>query len=126
MRQTVQLNRHPLPCTESYLIQDAHCNNLKNVDIELPKGILSVVTGVAGAGKSLLIRSTLKERLSEAVMIDQRLIGASIRSIIATCIGIRDEIRGLFGQHNGISPARFSFHSKETCPCCKGKGMAFA
>ena len=125
------VNLHPLAWKEGYLIQDAHCHNLKHITVTIPKGVFTVITGVAGAGKSSLACCALREQYPDAIVIDQKPIGTSIRSTSATYLGIMGEIRRLFGEENGIGPEWFSFNSKGACPSCKGKGeiryeMAFA
>lgn len=131
IRHKLKLNPHPRPWTEGYAIRDAHCHNLKHINVTVPKGILTVITGVAGSGKSSLACCELRAQYPEAVVIDQKPVGTSIRSTPATYLGIMDEIRMLFAQQNGVSPAWFSFNSKGACPVCKGTGeiryeMAFA
>lgn len=131
MRQKIEINPAPLPWTEGFEIKDAHCHNLKHIDVLIPKGILTAVTGVAGSGKSSLVCHEFVKRCPEAIVIDQKPIGTSIRSIPATYTGVMDEIRKLFAKENGVGAEWFSFNSKGACPVCKGKGeisyeMAFA
>ncbi len=131
MRQKIKINPAPIHWTEGFEIKDAHCHNLKHIDVTIPKGILTAVTGVAGSGKSSLICHEFVKRYPEAIMIDQKPIGTSIRSTPATYTGAMDEIRKLFAKENGVGAEWFSFNSKGACPVCKGKGeisyeMAFA
>ena len=131
MRQSVTLNRDPLPWTEGYLVRDACCHNLKHVNVTIPKGILTAVTGVAGSGKSSLMRYAFPEAYPEAIVIDQKPIGTSIRSTPATYTGVMDEIRKVFAKENGVGASWFSFNSDGGCPICRGTGqisyeMAFA
>ena len=131
MRDKIILNRHPLPWTASFEIRDAHCHNLKHIDVTIPKGILTAVTGVAGSGKSSLMRYAFPERYPDAIVIDQKPIGTSIRSTPATYTGVMDEIRKEFAKANGVVAGWFSFNSEGGCPICKGTGqitydMAFA
>ena len=112
-------------------IRNACRNNLRNVSVTIPKGILTAVTGVAGSGKSTLACLELTERCREAVVIDQKPIGTSIRSTPATYTGVMDDIRKLFAKENKLSASWFSFNSKGGCHVCKGTGkitydMAFA
>lgn len=131
MRQRIEINPAPLPWTEGFEIKDAHCHNLKHIDVVVPKGVLTAVTGVAGSGKSSLVCHEFVKRYPEAIVIDQKPIGTSIRSTPATYTGVMDEIRKLFAKENGVGAEWFSFNSKGACPVCKGKGeisyeMAFA
>ena len=122
MRETVRPNPSPLPWKESFPIRGAKLHNLKNLDVDIPKGVLTAVSGVAGSGKSSLICQELVSRFPEAVVIDQKPIGTSSRSTPATYTGVMDEIRKRFGKANKVSPQWFSFNSKGACPICKGKG----
>ena len=131
INQRITLNRSPLSWTEGYPIKDAHCHNLKHVNVTIPKGILTAVTGVAGSGKSSLMRYAFPEVYPDAIVIDQKPIGTSIRSTPATYTGVMDEIRKVFAKANGVGADWFSFNSKGGCPICKGTGqisydMAFA
>ncbi|MCR5783356.1 MAG: excinuclease ABC subunit UvrA [Clostridia bacterium] len=131
MNKSIKLNRSPLPWTEGYEIKDAHCNNLKHINVTIPKGVLTAVTGVAGSGKSSLMRYAFPESYPDAIVIDQKPIGTSIRSTPATYTGIMDEIRKVFAKENGVGAGWFSFNSDGGCPICKGTGqisyeMAFA
>lgn len=127
----LEINKEPKQWTESFSIKDAHCHNLKHVNVDVPKGVLTAVTGVAGSGKSSLIRYDFIKQHPGAIVIDQKPIGTSIRSTPATYTGIMDEIRKVFGKANGVAPGWFSSNSKGACPVCKGRGtikydMAFA
>lgn len=131
IRQKITVNREPLPWTEGYEIRDAHCHNLKHVNVTVPKGVLTAVTGVAGSGKSSLMRCEFPKAYPDAVIIDQKPIGTSIRSTPATYTGVMDEIRKVFAKENGVGAGWFSFNSEGGCPICKGTGqitydMAFA
>ena len=130
-QRRIALNREPLPWTKGYEIRDAHCHNLKHIDVTIPKGILTAVTGVAGSGKSSLMRYEFPARYPDAIVIDQKPIGTSIRSTPATYTGVMDEIRKEFAKANGVGVSWFSFNSEGGCPICKGTGlisydMAFA
>ena len=131
LRKAVEINQSPLSWTEGFEIQDAHCHNLKHINVTIPKGILTVVTGVAGSGKSSLMRYAFPEVYPEAIVIDQKPIGTSIRSTPATYTGVMDEIRKVFAKANGVGASWFSFNSDGGCQVCKGTGqitydMAFA
>ncbi len=127
----VHINRNPLKWSDGFEIRDAHCHNLKHVTVTIPKGILTAVTGVAGSGKSSLMRYAFPAVYPDAVVIDQKPIGTSIRSTPATYTGVMDEIRKIFAKENGVGVGWFSFNSEGGCPICKGTGqisydMAFA
>lgn len=131
LNQPLRLNQDPLAWTEYFAIKDATANNLKQVNTKIPKGILTAVTGVAGSGKSSLIGVEFIENYPDAIIINQKPIGTSIRSTPATYLGIMDEIRKLFAKANNVTPSWFSYNSKGACPICKGTGkivydMAFA
>lgn len=131
MQQKIQLNTSPLKWSDGFLIENARCHNLKNVTVTIPKGVLTAVTGVAGSGKSSLVCHEFVKRNPQAIVIDQKAIGTSIRSTPATYTGVMDEIRKLFGKENGVAASWFSYNSKGGCAVCKGTGqitydMAFA
>ena len=131
LRKRIVINEKPLPWHEGFEIRDAHCHNLKHVNVTIPKGILTAVTGVAGSGKSSLMRYAFPEQFSDAIVIDQKPIGTSIRSTPATYTGVMDEIRKVFAKANGVGVGWFSFNSEGGRTVCKGTGqitydMAFA
>ena len=104
---------------------DATLNNLNDLSVDIPTGVLTVVTGVAGSGKSTLINEVFLGQHPEAIVIDQSAVGASIRSNPATYTGMMDDIRSLFAKANGVSPGLFSFNSKGACPDCQGLGVIY-
>lgn len=131
LRKAIRVNSQPLPWREGFPIRDACCHNLKHLHVTIPKGILTAVTGVAGSGKSSLMRYAFPAAYPEALVIDQKPIGTSIRSTPATYTGVMDEIRKLFAKENGVGAGWFSFNAEGGCPICKGTGqisyeMAFA
>jgi excinuclease UvrABC ATPase subunit len=105
-------------------IRKAGTHNLKNVDVDIPLGVLVVVTGVAGSGKSSLIHGSLSER-EGVVTIDQGAIGGSRRSNPATYTGLLDPIRTAFAKANGVKPALFSANSEGACQACNGAGVIY-
>lgn len=97
--------------------------NICDLSIKIPKGIMTVITGVAGSGKSTLISRILPRYYPECMIINQKPIAANKRSIIATAMGIFDEIRDLFAKANQVSRSLFSYNARGACPNCKGLGF---
>lgn len=109
---------------DGYLeIKNANRYNLKNVTVKIPTGIMTVVTGVAGSGKSTLINRILPELYPDVTIIDQSLFTASARSNLLTYLGISDTVRKLFAQSNQVSDKLFSRNSEGACKNCKGLGI---
>jgi excinuclease ABC A subunit len=106
-------------------ILNATLNNLQNVSVDIPLGVLTVVTGVAGSGKSSLINEAFLSQHPEAVVIDQAAVGVSTRSNPATYTGIMDDVRKAFANANNVSPSLFSFNSKGACENCQGLGVIY-
>jgi len=103
-------------------IRGAAQHNLRDVDVDIPLGILTVVTGVAGSGKSSLIHGNVPA-FDDVVVVDQSPIKGSRRSSPATYTGILDAIRSAFAKANGVKPGLFSANSDGACPACKGLGV---
>ncbi|MDQ1082784.1 MULTISPECIES: excinuclease ABC subunit UvrA [Microbacterium] len=103
-------------------IRGASQHNLRDVDVDVPRGVLTVVTGVAGSGKSSLIHGNLPA-FDDVVVVDQTAIKGSRRSSPATYTGILDAVRSAFAKANGVKPALFSANSEGACPACKGLGV---
>ncbi|TQJ30560.1 excinuclease ABC subunit UvrA [Microbacterium sp. SLBN-146] len=103
-------------------IRGATQHNLKSVDVDIPLGILTVVTGVAGSGKSSLIHGNVPA-FDDVVVVDQSPIKGSRRSSPATYTGLLDTIRAAFAKANGVKPGLFSANSEGACPACKGLGV---
>ncbi len=104
-------------------IKNAKLHNLKNIDINLPLGVLTVIAGVAGSGKSSLMECFLQACKDDVIYIQQKDIGINLRSTPATYLGISDEIRDIFSKENKANKSLFSFNSTGACPVCKGKGI---
>jgi len=110
--------------TGSLKIASAKRNNLKNINVDIPTGLLVALTGVSGAGKSSLIEEIMAQHGDKVVLIGQRAIGNNRRGSIATYVGVFDEIRELFARENRVSPSRFSYNSKQGyCEECEGLGF---
>lgn len=106
-------------------IVDANLHNLKNVSVDIPAGVLTVVTGVAGSGKSTLINEVFLRQHPDSIVIDQSAVGVSTRSNPATYTGIMDDVRKAFATANEVSPGLFSFNSKGACENCQGLGVVY-
>jgi excinuclease UvrABC ATPase subunit len=105
-------------------IRGATAHNLRDVDVDIPLGVLVVVTGVAGSGKSSLVRGSIPAGAG-VVSIDQAAIRGSRRSNPATYTGLLDPIRNAFAKANGVKPALFSANSEGACPNCNGVGVIY-
>ncbi|GHH51039.1 ATP-binding cassette domain-containing protein [Streptomyces candidus] len=103
-------------------VENAALHNLKDVSVVFPTGVLTVVTGVAGSGKSSLASGAFMERYPDAVYVDQSPIAASSRSTPATYLGLMDPLRKLFAKANGVAPGLFSANSAGACEDCQGRG----
>ncbi|WP_243661703.1 ATP-binding cassette domain-containing protein [Miniphocaeibacter halophilus] len=106
-------------------IKNANLHNLKNINVKIPKGTFTVVTGVAGSGKSNLINGVLMKQCDNCISIDQKGVHGSKRSTIATYTGIFDFIRKLFSSENKVKASIFSSNSEGACPTCKGLGKIY-
>jgi excinuclease UvrABC ATPase subunit len=105
-------------------VRGATTNNLRDVDVDIPLGVLAVVTGVAGSGKSSLIDGSVSGR-DGVISVDQGAIRGSRRSNPATYTGLLDPIRTAFAKANGVKPALFSANSAGACPSCNGAGVVY-
>jgi excinuclease UvrABC ATPase subunit len=105
-------------------IRGATTHNLQDVDVDIPLGVLAVITGVAGSGKSSLVQGSIPAE-ADVVSIDQSAIRGSRRSNPATYSGALDPIRKAFAKANGVKPALFSANSEGACPNCKGAGVIY-
>jgi excinuclease UvrABC ATPase subunit len=105
-------------------VRGASTNNLRDVDLDIPLGVLCVITGVAGSGKSSLVQGSVAGR-EGVVVIDQGAIRGSRRSNPATYTGLLDPVRKAFAKANGVKPALFSSNSEGACPSCNGAGVIY-
>ncbi len=105
-------------------MRGANTHNLRDVDVDIPLGVLVVLTGVAGSGKSSLISGSVADR-DGVVVVDQGAIRGSRRSNPATYTGLLEPIRKAFAKANGVKPALFSSNSEGACPTCNGAGVIF-
>ena len=106
-------------------IRGAQAHNLRDVDVDVPVGVITAITGVAGSGKSTLIEGSLRHR-DGVIMIDQAGIKGSRRSNPATYTGMLEPIRKAFAKANGVKPALFSANSEGACPVCNGAGIIYS
>lgn len=116
--------RHQPRKAKGYLeLKHGNLHNLKDVTVNIPQGVMTVVTGVAGSGKSTLINKVLPRFYPEVTIIDQSLFAASVRSNLLTYLNLSDDLRMRFAKANGVSPKLFSRNSEGACANCKGTGI---
>ena len=125
MQKTMPIKEQFRPAKGKLRIVNATLNNLQNVSVDIPLGVLTVVTGVAGSGKSSLINQTFLCQHAESIVISQAAIGTSSRSNPATYTGIMDDVRKAFAKANKVDAALFSFNSKGACETCQGLGFIY-
>lgn len=125
LKQSIPLKEPFRLPTGKLPIKNAKVNNLKNVSVNIPTGVLTVVTGVAGSGKSSLINEVFHHQHPEAIVIDQSAVGVNSRSNPATYTGIMDDIRKAFASANKVQASLFSFNSKGACENCHGLGVIY-
>ncbi|MEV6088227.1 excinuclease ABC subunit UvrA [Streptomyces parvulus] len=125
LRHRLPLKTGPRRATGTFAVTDATSHNLRNVTVAFPAGVLTVVTGVAGSGKSTLVNDEFLGRYPDAIVIDQSAVTTGRRSTIATYTGLMDPIRKLFAGAAKVSASLFSANSKGACPNCQGLGVLY-
>lgn len=129
MNRSCGINLSPKTPSGFFSLKHASLHNLKDVTVDIPSGVLTVVAGVAGSGKNSLMESFMQSYndshpdSDDIVFISQKNIGISLRSTPATYIGVADDIRKIFAKENGVPANYFAFNSKGGCPVCGGKGV---
>ncbi len=124
LREQTLVKENPRIPKEFLPVVDANIHNLKHVSVDIPLHVLTVVTGVAGSGKSSLIRDVFAKTYEDkVVLVDQSPVTATGRSTPATFLGFFDEVRKLMAAENGVDASLFSFNSKGACPVCNGRGV---
>lgn len=121
--RSLPIKSKPRTSEEFFETKKSSLHNLKNVSLRVPKGLFTVVTGVAGSGKSTLVNGVFAKEFTDTIIIDQSAVSANLRSNPATYTGIMDEIRKLFAEENKVSAGLFSYNSEGACEACKGRGF---
>jgi excinuclease UvrABC ATPase subunit len=125
MKQSVSIKSAFRSPSGKLPIRNAKANNLQNVSVDIPKGVLTVIAGVAGSGKSSLVHQTFLRQHPDCIVIDQSPVGVSSRSNPGTYTGIMDDVRKAFAAANKVSPSLFSFNSEGACENCQGLGVIY-
>lgn len=125
MKESMPIKKEFRKADQHLQLSNVNVNNLKNVSVKIPVGVLTVVTGVAGSGKSSLIIEAFMRQYPEAILVDQSAVGVSSRSNPATYTGIMDDVRKAFARANGVDAGLFSFNSKGACENCQGLGVVY-
>ena len=125
MKQAMPIKKEFRQAKKHLKLSKVSVNNLKNVSANIPVGVLTLVTGVAGSGKSSLINEAFMRQYPDAILIDQSPVGVSSRSNPATYTGIMDDIRKAFAKANKVDAGLFSFNSKGACENCGGLGVLY-
>jgi excinuclease UvrABC ATPase subunit len=125
LHRPIALREEPRTPTGHLRLENAKANNLRGFDLDVPLGVLVALTGVAGSGKSTLVREVLVPQHPGAIVVDQSAVATSIRSTPATWTGVMDPIRKLYAKATGVKPALFSFNSDGACPTCNGLGVLY-
>jgi excinuclease UvrABC ATPase subunit len=125
LRQALPIKGAVRKASGKLAIKNARDNNLQNVSVDIPTGVLTAITGVAGSGKSSLISEAFLRQHPGAIVIDQSAVGVTTRSNPATYTGVMDDIRKVFAASNKVDAGLFSFNSKGACETCNGSGVIY-
>ncbi|GGZ38560.1 ATP-binding cassette domain-containing protein [Streptomyces poonensis] len=125
LRRRTTVKERPRRATGGLWVKGADRHNLRDVTVEFPTGVLTVVTGVAGSGKSTLVSGAFVAAHPDAVVVDQSSIGISARSTPATYLGVMDTVRKIFARETGADAGLFSFNSAGACGTCQGRGIIY-
>jgi len=125
MKEEMPIKKDFRQASEQLTLSKVNLNNLKNVSVDIPVGVLTLVTGVAGSGKSSLIGEAFVARYPDAIVVDQTAVGTNPRSNPATYTGIMDDVRKAFAKANDVNAGLFSFNSKGACENCNGLGVVY-
>ncbi|MPY51365.1 excinuclease ABC subunit UvrA [Streptomyces acidicola] len=123
LRRRTKVKAQPRRPTGGLWVKGADLHNLRDVTVEFPTGVLTVVTGVAGSGKSSLVSGAFVAAHPRAVVVDQSAVGISGRSTPATYLGVMDTVRKVFARETGADAGLFSFNSSGACGTCQGRGI---
>src|SRR5699024_815654 len=122
LNRTHRLKENPRQAESFIKLKNITKNNLKDVSVDIPADLLSVVTGVAGSGKSTLIKTGLGKS-EDAIFIDQKAVQTTSRPNLLTYMDLFDEVRTFFSKQTGLRKSMFSYNSEGACPECNGKGV---
>ncbi len=126
LRQQHGLKQELRQPTDWFKLEHLQLHNLQDISLQLPRGLFTVIAGVAGSGKSSLMQAFADQAQEEVILINQKAIGSSLRSTPATYLGVADDIRKLFAKVSGQKVGLFSFNGAGACPVCQGKGIIVA
>jgi excinuclease UvrABC ATPase subunit len=125
MKEAMPIKKDFREAKKQLPLKKVSVNNLKDVSVDIPVGVLTLVTGVAGSGKSSLIGEAFVAQFPDAIVVDQTAVGTNPRSNPATYTGIMDDVRKAFAKANKVNAGLFSFNSKGACDNCNGLGVVY-
>ena len=125
MKEAMPIKNEFRQTGEQLTLSNVNLHNLKNVSVTIPVGVLTLVTGVAGSGKSSLVSEAFVSQFPDAIVVDQSAVGTSPRSNPATYTGVMDDVRKAFAKANKVNAGLFSFNSKGACENCNGLGVVY-